>query len=82
MGKSTVGDYTIPGNSGTPVFNKSGEVIGIIAQAWKKVSLKRSKTQQLVNRAFTIMPLSELLEPLKLAVIQKAIQKKMSKKQD
>ncbi len=55
----------IPGYSGGPVFNKSGEIIGIIGQAWIQKN-PRGGSETNMNRAFSIDLLkvldSELLE--------------------
>ena len=49
----------IPGYSGGPVFNKEGEVVAIIREAWTKKGIKGG-AETLMNRAFSIEILSIL----------------------
>ena len=48
----------IPGYSGGPVFDVNGGVIAIFRQAWTVKGLKRGAPETLINRAFSITPIS------------------------
>lgn len=47
------GAEVVPGNSGSPVFNTSGQVIGMVVQGWEESALKGSQ-QRTIARAYSI----------------------------
>jgi len=59
----------IPGYSGGPVFNSSGQVVAMIREAWKKKGIKGGPVR-LINRAFSV----ELLRILDSEIISKSVE--------
>ena len=51
----------IPGYSGGPVFNTRGEVIAIFSQSYYRKGLHSFSEQELINRAFSIWPITKLI---------------------
>ncbi len=51
----------IPGYSGGPVFNSKGEVIAIFSQSYYRKGLHSFSEQELINRAFSIWPITKLI---------------------
>jgi len=49
-----IAGQAVPGNSGSPVFNSHGQVIGMIVQAWKPEPLKQAMEVSPTVRAYSI----------------------------